>query len=227
MITAVVFDIGETLLDDTREWAAWADWLGVPRHTLSAIVGAVVAAGRDNREAFTYFRDDFDVEAERAAREAAGRGQIIDDSDLYPDVRSALSALRAGDVWVGIAGNQTARVGQMLRDLHLPADAIATSAEWGVGKPDRRFFDRVAAMPPSCPGELLYVGDHRDHDILAGHHAGIRAALVRRGPWGHLWHHEPAVRSTAEYVVHNLTELADTVLADRTRASQPQPGQQR
>lgn len=31
MVTAVVFDVGETLLDDSREWAAWADWIGVVR----------------------------------------------------------------------------------------------------------------------------------------------------------------------------------------------------
>jgi len=91
MIKAVVFDIGETLLDDTREWAAWADSIGVPRHTFSAVVGAVVASGRDNREAFEYFRPGFDLEAERQAREAAGCGQVIEESDLYPDVRPALT----------------------------------------------------------------------------------------------------------------------------------------
>lgn len=25
MVAAVVFDVGETLLDDSREWGAWAD----------------------------------------------------------------------------------------------------------------------------------------------------------------------------------------------------------
>ena len=28
MVTAVVFDVGETLLDDSREWGVWADWIG-------------------------------------------------------------------------------------------------------------------------------------------------------------------------------------------------------
>ncbi len=36
MIRSVVFDVGETLLDDTSEWGRWADWIGVPRHTFSA-----------------------------------------------------------------------------------------------------------------------------------------------------------------------------------------------
>lgn len=36
----IVFDIGETLVRDDRYWASWANWLGVPPHTLSALVGA-------------------------------------------------------------------------------------------------------------------------------------------------------------------------------------------
>jgi hypothetical protein len=34
-IRAVVFDVGEVLIDETTEYGTWADWLGVPRHTFS------------------------------------------------------------------------------------------------------------------------------------------------------------------------------------------------
>ena len=54
VIRAVVFDVGETLLDDSREWRAWADWVGVSPHTFSTVLGAVTAAGRDNAETFEY-----------------------------------------------------------------------------------------------------------------------------------------------------------------------------
>src|SRR6266446_6422224 len=30
-IRLVVFDVGETLIDESRMWGEWADWLGVPR----------------------------------------------------------------------------------------------------------------------------------------------------------------------------------------------------
>jgi FMN phosphatase YigB (HAD superfamily) len=30
VIRAVFFDIGETLVDESRSWLGWADWLGVP-----------------------------------------------------------------------------------------------------------------------------------------------------------------------------------------------------
>jgi hypothetical protein len=45
VIEAVVFDVGETLVDETREYGTWADWLGVPRHTFSSVFGAVIAMG--------------------------------------------------------------------------------------------------------------------------------------------------------------------------------------
>ena len=44
-VRAVVFDVGETLLDEGTEYGTWADWLGAPRHTFSAMFGAVIARG--------------------------------------------------------------------------------------------------------------------------------------------------------------------------------------
>lgn len=209
MIRSVVFDVGETLLDDTREFGAWADWIGVPRHTFSAVLGAVTAQGRNNAETFQYFRPGFDLLAERDRREAAGVGEQIGETDLYPDVRPALERLRARGLWLGIAGNQTVRAAALLRALDLPVDAVATSGEWGVIKPDPAFFDRVAGFAPGSRDEIVYVGDHRDNDLIPAHKAGFRTVLIRRGPWGYLWADEPAVRQTADWVVDSLHELAD------------------
>lgn len=211
MIRSVVFDIGETLLDDTREFNAWADWLGVPRHTFSALIGIVVAQGRNNAEAFGYVRPGVDLVIERQRREEAGRGERIEERDLYPDVRPALAELRTRGVWVGIAGNQTVRAGELLRALALPADGIATSGEWGVAKPDLGFFKRVIDFAPGAAEEILYVGDHRDYDVKSARDAGLRAALIRRGPWGRLWADDPVSRQHASWVIDSLSELPDLV----------------
>jgi FMN phosphatase YigB (HAD superfamily) len=211
MIRSVVFDVGETLLDDTAEFARWADWIGVPRHTFSAVLGVVTAQGRDNAETFQYFKPGFDLATERAAREAAGKGESIAEGDLYPDARRTLSALQARGVWVGIAGNQTVRAAGLLRRLELPVDAIATSGEWGVAKPQAGFFDHVADLAPGDRSEILYVGDHRDNDIVPAHAAGLRTALIRRGPWGHLWADDPGVIDTADWIIDSLDELPDMV----------------
>ncbi|TDU05562.1 HAD superfamily hydrolase (TIGR01549 family) [Streptomyces sp. 846.5] len=206
-IRSVVFDVGETLMDDSTFWGSWADWLGVPRHTLAALVGAVTAQGHDNVEALRLIRPDFDLVAERRAREKAGKGESISEADLYPDARPALTALRQAGFWVGIAGNQTARAAELLADLDLPVDAIATSGQWGVAKPDPAFFARVADWAPGKPDEIVYVGDHRDNDIIPAKASGLRTIHIRRGPLGYLQANDPVLKANADWQVDSITEL--------------------
>lgn len=208
-VRAVVFDVGETIMSDTTFWGLWADWLHVPRHTLSALVGAVTALGLDNAEAMKLIKPGFDLDQERAKREATGHGEVISESDLYPDARPALRALRERGLWVGIAGNQTERAGWLLRRLELPVDDVATSAEWGVAKPDPEFFARLAQWAPATPGEIVYVGDHRDNDILPAKAFGLRTAHVRRGSLGYLQADDAALRSAADWQVDSLLELPE------------------
>ncbi|GCD46703.1 HAD family hydrolase [Streptomyces paromomycinus] len=210
MIEAVVFDVGETLVCDDRYWHGWADWLGVPRHTLSALVGAVVAQGRDNADAVRLLRPGTDIAAEYRAREAAGQGEFLDETDLYPDVRPALAALRAAGVKVLIAGNQTSRAAALLRGLDLPADGIATSGEWGVAKPRPAFFEKVIEFAGVAPEHILYVGDHPANDIVPARAVGLRTAHVRRGPYGFLWAAGPEA-GLADWRVDGLAELVDIV----------------
>ena len=209
MIRAVAFDVGETLVSDTRLWRMWAEWLDVPHHTVSALVGAVVAQGRDNADALRLLRPGLNVAAEQAAMEAAGRGEYLDDGDLYPDARSALAELRAAGYRVVVAGNQTARAGELLRALDLPADAVAVSGEWGVAKPDPAFFAQVVGLAGCQPQDVLHVGDHPVNDLFPAAAAGLSTAHLRRGPWGHLWADDPEVALTADYRVDSLTDLAD------------------
>jgi hypothetical protein len=39
-IRAVFLDVGEPLIDETRSWSLLADWLGVPRVTMSGVLGS-------------------------------------------------------------------------------------------------------------------------------------------------------------------------------------------
>ncbi|MER8031610.1 HAD family hydrolase [Streptomyces bauhiniae] len=210
MMETVVFDVGETLVRDDRYWASWADWLGVPRHTVSALAGAVVAQGRDNADALRILRPGIDLAAEYAAREAAGLGEHLDETDLYDDVRPALTALRQAGLRVVIAGNQTARVGELLRDLDLPADIIATSGDWGVAKPRPEFFRRVLEVAQSPAERTLYVGDHPANDIGPAAAAGLRTAHLRRGPCGHLWADQDAA-AAADWRIDSLMDLLAVV----------------
>lgn len=211
VIRAVVFDVGECLVDETREYGTWADWLGVPRHTFAAMFGAVIAQGRDYRETFQVFRPGFDLSAERERRAQAGKPEWFGEDDLYPDVRSALSALRAAGLWVGVAGNQTVRAGGLLRGLDLPADFIATSDDWGASKPNIAFFEHVIEATPVGRDEILYVGDRLDNDIRPAAEAGMLTALIRRGPWGNIQQNDPDADAVATIRIDSLAELPDII----------------
>jgi HAD superfamily hydrolase (TIGR01662 family) len=213
MIEAVVFDVGETLVNETREYGTWADWLGVPRHTFSSVFGAVIISGREYRDVFQHFRPGFDLDEERKQRMEAGQPEQFWEEDLYPDVREAMTNLRDMGIWVGVAGNQTAQAGAILRELGLPADLIATSDDWGVSKPDPDFFQAIINAAPCSADRILHVGDRLDNDLKPAKAAGMRTAFVRRGPWGYIWEHHPDMTQVADWRVTSLTELAGIVSA--------------
>ncbi|MFI6496724.1 HAD family hydrolase [Nonomuraea typhae] len=210
MIKALVFDVGETLIDETRIWSRWADRLGVPRLTFMGVLGGVAALERSHRDVFTILRPGLDVEAEAAAwkrDDPAGLRNHFDADDLYPDVRPALSALRAAGYQVVIAGNQPVEAYDALVAMELPADSVHTSDGWGVAKPAPSFFAKVASVAGREPAEILYVGDRLDNDIRPARAAGMRTALLRRGPWGFLHAANPEAAGQADLVVDDLHAL--------------------
>jgi HAD superfamily hydrolase (TIGR01549 family) len=205
-VRAVVFDVGEVLIDESREYGEWADWLGVPRHTFSAVFGAAIAQGRDRIEAFHRFDPGFELTEERQRRLDAGQGEYVSAEDLYPDARSCLSALTRAGYLVGLAGNQTARAGGFLRELDLAAAFIGTSGEWGVEKPSPEFFERVVQETGFAPAEVAYVSDRLYNDVLPARAAGLVTVLIRRGPWGFIHADEPDVEH-ADVKITSLDQL--------------------
>jgi HAD superfamily hydrolase (TIGR01549 family) len=209
-IRAAFFDVGETIVDETREYGTWADWLGVPRHTFSAVFGAVIAQGRDYRDAFQVFRPGFNLADERERRASAGQPESFSEENLYSDSRPCLAGLRDQGLLVGLAGNQTARAETILRALDLPVDLIGTSDGWGVEKPSTAFFERVITEAGCAPSEVLYVGDRLDNDIRPAQEVGILTALIVRGPWGHILD-MPPISDRCLFKVESLAELPDLV----------------
>jgi FMN phosphatase YigB (HAD superfamily) len=206
-IRAVWFDVGEVLINETREYGSWADWLGIPRHTFSAMFGAVIARGEDYCQVFQYFRPGFDPDTERQARLNAGLGEYLNGTDLYPDVRPCLHTLKDAGYFVGIAGNQTARAGRFLRELNLSCDILVTSDDWGVTKPDIAFLSKLIAVSDHAPHEIAYVGDRLDNDLRSAATAGLRTIFVRRGLWGYITYQPGA----ADLAIDTLTELPNAL----------------
>jgi FMN phosphatase YigB (HAD superfamily) len=98
--------------------------------------------------------------------------------------------------------------GRSLRGLQLPADLIATSADWGASKPDAAFFEAVVTAAPCPAGQIAYVGDRLDNDLKPAKAAGMHTVFIRRGPWGYAWEHHPDLAGAADWQVTSLAETA-------------------
>ena len=205
-IRAVVFDVGEVLIDETSEYGTWADWLGVPRHTFSAMFGAVIARGEDYRQVFQHFKPGFNLAEERQKRLDAGLGEFVNALNLYADVRPCFDELRSAGYAVGIAGNQTARAGRFLRELNLRADFLLTSDELGAEKPDVGFFEKLLEHTDLSPESTVYVGDRFENDVLPAQQAGLRGVVLRRGPWGYVNENHPDAKQ-ADLRIESLEQL--------------------
>jgi FMN phosphatase YigB (HAD superfamily) len=203
-IEAVVFDFGETLIDETRDWSAWADWAGVPRLTFLAVLGHLIATGRPHQEIF----DVFGVPRPGSDGDA-GRGPLLKGlrpDDLYPDARPCLTELRRLGLRVGIAGNQPDRAAEILTTVGVELDLVATSAAWGVEKPSSAFFARIATELALPPETIAYVGDRVDNDVIPSAAAGMTAIFIRRGPWA--WIQCPVgIPAGAAFVISDLMTL--------------------
>jgi HAD superfamily hydrolase (TIGR01549 family) len=204
----VVFDVGETLVDETRHWGDWADWLAVPRLTFFAAFGAVVERGWHHRRVFDVVRPGLDLAAEQARRAAAGWRYTLEPGDFYPDALPCLSVLRAAGIRVGIAGNQPEAAEASLAALGTPADFIASSASWGVEKPDPAFFAKVVEAAGTPASAIAYVGDRLDNDVLPAKAAGMTAVFIRRGPWGVINAASPEA-GAADLHIETLAELPE------------------
>ena len=205
----VCLDVGETLIDETRIWSAWADELGIPRLTLHAALGAVIARGEEHQDVFSMFGiDDW---RERAAQvERAYGGFAID--DLYADALPGLAALRDAGYRLAIVANQPAARTVELRAMGVEAELIAMSDELGVAKPEPAFFARaLELMGGPSPASVAYVGDRVDNDVMPAIAAGMRAVWIRRGPWGVIQSLPEDVRPAL--VVDSLAELTERIAA--------------
>jgi FMN phosphatase YigB (HAD superfamily) len=111
--------------------------------------------------------------------EAEGSTSLVfADRDLHADALPCLGALRSRGLRLGAAGNMRAVHEDFLR-AHV--DFVGSSERWNVWKPDAGFFEQVVREAGAPAGEILYVGDRVDNDVLPALAAGLHAVRIRRG----------------------------------------------
>jgi FMN phosphatase YigB (HAD superfamily) len=200
-VRALVFDVGETLVDESRAWSEQARRVGVTPFALMGVVGSLIERGRDHRDAWQIL-----------GVEPPDAPPPLSAVDLYPDAAACVRTARAFGLRVGIAGNQPAGVEAQLAAVGFEADFIASSAAWGVSKPSPGFFTRVAEESGVERDRILYVGDRLDNDVLPARDAGMRTAFLRRGPWGYIQARRAEV-ALADLRLGSLRELEELIAA--------------
>jgi FMN phosphatase YigB (HAD superfamily) len=214
MIRAVVFDVGETLIDERGLWHRWADWLGVPRERFMNALQDIVRRGVHHRQVFEVVRPGFDLTAATEARRAAGDDPGFRTEDFHTDAVPCLEQLRRAGNRVGIAGNTSADTERFLIEAGVPADFISSAATWGVEKPSPEFFARVVEAASFAPAEVAYVGDRVDNDVLPAQRAGLTGVFLRRGLWAEV-HRDIPDAACADIIIDALNELPDAFTRSR------------
>jgi len=169
-VEAVVFDVGETLVDETGMWTRAAANAGVTPFALMGVLGGLIARGEHHNEAWAI------LEVEHP------EGSWTLD-DWYPDALPCIERLRAAGYRVCASGNTPRFVED---DLRARVDAAGSSERWGVHKPDPAFFAKVVELAGVEPEKIAYVGDRTDNDVVPALAAGMVGVHIKRGPWGHL-----------------------------------------
>lgn len=154
-LTTVVFDVGETLVDEAATRARW--------------------------------------EAEGLAG-----APPFEDRDLHADALPCFAALRKRGLRLGAAGNMRAVHEEFLRQ-HV--DFVGSSERWDVRKPDAGFFARLVEAAGVPGGEIVYVGDRIDNDVLPALASGMASVHVRRGAHAHV---QPPPHVVS---IHSLADL--------------------
>jgi FMN phosphatase YigB (HAD superfamily) len=209
-IQGVVFDVGFTLIDETRRWREWADWLEVKPDELWASMRSVIAQGVHHSEALKRLHPGFDLEAARADRLRAGRRDEFLAVDMYPDVAPCVARLKAAGLKTGAAGNASAEVERFLARSGLAFDVIGSSHRWGVEKPDPGFFEGIIEAIGLRADQIAYVGDRLDNDVGPSAASGMCAIYLRRGLWAEVLADRPEA-TLAYAVIDSLDELPEAL----------------
>jgi HAD superfamily hydrolase (TIGR01509 family) len=189
-VKAVVFDVGETLVDETGMWQRAAEVAGVTPFTLMGVLGGLAARGEHHSRVWEILGVEHPASS-------------WDGGDFYPDALPCLDALRSRGLRVAAVGNTPVETEELLRE-HV--DVLGSSGRWGIAKPAPEFFARIVSAIGLAPAEIAYVGDRVDNDVEPALSAGLVAVHVRRGPWGYL--HEPPAEALR---IRSLDELPDVL----------------
>ena len=234
MTRGVFFDLGGTLFSYRNVARATVPLLleAVERLGVAAdaarIKSAYTTAGRDITEAYAdrayYLHRDFfhatfmrfaDLlgaphdEAVHDWYREAHRSAMVDCLVLKEDCIATLEALRGRNLYLSVVSNIDDDMLQPLIEregLDRYFDHWTSSEAAQSCKPDRRFFEHALELAAIDPGQVLFVGDSPEHDIVGAAAVGMRTVLIVDGGMPPPLQ-TGRVQATPDHVIHHLADL--------------------
>lgn len=197
----VFFDVGSTLLDETKAHDNRAREMIENTHiTFSDFNSKRIELAKQgfdgNSEAIKYF----------GLKKTPWRSE---DEEPFTDAVETLEALKERGYSLGIIANQVAGTAQRLDAWGLLKyfDVVAASAELGVAKPDKQIFEKAFEMAGCQPYNSVMVGDRLDNDIIPAKALGMRTVWLRKG----LSKYQPVElgKNIADWIIDTLSELKE------------------
>jgi len=198
-MTLILFDAGNTLvwvdhpylIELLREvgYQATEEELLAAEYTAKRLMDELVRAGQgtDASRGPVYFAkvlEEIGVSDEAVAQLAPRLAARHAERNLWcrvrPGTAEALQELKQRGHRLGVISNSDGRIEALLESVGLAHhfDFIIDSHVVGIEKPDPRIFRMGCERAGVEPGEVVYVGDIYEIDIVGAQAAGLRAILI-------------------------------------------------
>lgn len=203
MIDWIFFDIGSTLIDETK-----ADL-----HRIRDMIdGTNVTEEAYCKKRFEMIRKG--IGGDEGAIKFFGLKKTpwhSEDEKPYDDAIPTLVELKSRGVKLGVIANQPLGTTERLEKWGMLGyfAVIAASAELELSKPDPAIFQLALTQANCLAQNAMMVGDRLDNDMAPANRLGIHSVRLLRGIGAY---HEPqSPDEYPEYTIHTLAELFDLI----------------
>lgn len=173
-ITWIFFDIGSTLVDETKAF----------QHRIEdSIAGTDITYEQFYDTMLSYYRQNKKGDSETIKVLGLFYPKWhSEDEFLYPRAKECLGSLKPR-YKIGIIANQPLGTNDRLKKFGIfeDIDLVISSAEEGASKPDVKIFE-IALERAGCPPQnAVMIGDRLDNDIVPANALGMKTVWIRQG----------------------------------------------
>ena len=193
------FDVGSTLVDEDEAY----------RHRIKDMIsGTDISFDEIWNKRIQYGKDGYN--GDNKAIELYGLVKTpwhCEDEKPFDDAETTLSELKNRGYKLGIIANQEPGVKERLKSWNMGElfDVIASSAELGVSKPDKRIFMFALDSAECKTGNAVMVGDRLDNDIRPANELKMTTVRIKKGLAAYM---KPKCNDDIpDFTIDNLSDL--------------------